>query len=227
MQPLPCFVCGIVTNIYCKDVASLRSKHTETIILQYLEKFVGHDLSDDINRITSNSLSVVCQNCIIKIDEYDELYMNASSLEDDLRNMLVKTLEKQSEMDAAHDFDDVYSNIEEVDEELPTTTPKLPSMYCNICQKNFDNFTELKNHDHVEKTTPKKITVKKQVPRFTPGTFINYNNVMIQQQPKFEQLSKGTLTLKCSLCSSMFSNKTAIKVCFRLKFFFQNQLIIM
>lgn len=211
MQPLPCFVCGIVTNIYCKDVASLRSKHTETNILHYLEKFVGHDLSDDINRI-SNGLSVVCQNCIIKIDEYDELYMNAMSLEDDLRTMLVKTLEKQSEIDTAHDFDDVYTNSEEVDEELVPTPPKLPSMYCNICQKNFDDFTKLKNHEHVPKKIPKKIIVKKQVPKVAPGTFINYNNVMIQQQPKFEQLSRGAPTLKCSLCSSMFSNKTAIKV---------------
>lgn len=209
MQPFPCFVCGIVTNIYCKDVASLHSKHTETNIVHYLEKFVGHDLSDNINR----SQSVVCQNCIIKIDEYDELFMNAISLEEDLRNMLVRTLEKQSEMDVTHDFDDVYNNSEEVDKELAPTTPKLPSMYCNICQKHFEDFMELKNHEHVKEKTPKNVAIKKQVPRVAPGTFINYNNVMIQQQPKFEQLSKGTPTLKCSLCSSMFSNKTAIKVC--------------
>lgn len=145
MLDLPCFVCDVVTNIYCKDVTSLRSKHTETKILTFLEKFVGHDLSDDINR--SNSQSIVCQNCIIKIDEYDELYMNAKTLEDDLRNTLLKTLEKQCEVDdgvsdIAGDCEDVYEEIKEEteDETVSKTPPKLPSMFCNICKRNFERY---------------------------------------------------------------------------------------
>lgn len=139
MQDYPCFVCGTVTNIYCKDVKCLRSKHTDTNILTYLEKFVGHDLSDDINRIAQ---SVVCQNCIIKIDEYDELYMNAMTLEEDLRTVLLKTLEQNGQVDdaaddTANDSEDVYEEIEEVTLS-PNPSLKLPSMFCNICQSNFE-----------------------------------------------------------------------------------------
>lgn len=144
MQELACFVCGVVTNIYCKDVTSLRSKHTETNVLTYLEKFVGHDLSVDVNHVNrSNSQSVVCQNCIIKIDEYDELYMNAMTLEDDLRTILLKTLEKRCDVviDDATDFaDDAEEDVcEEIDEvTAEKTPPKLPSMFCNICKRNFE-----------------------------------------------------------------------------------------
>lgn len=142
MQDLPCFVCDVVTNIYCKDVTFLRSKHTETNILTYLEKFVGHDLSDDINR--SNSQSVVCQNCIIKIDEYDELYMNAMALEDDLRTILLKTLNKQCEIDVADSATDIAADSEDVCEVIEEATvamktpPRLPSMFCNICKRNYE-----------------------------------------------------------------------------------------
>lgn len=123
-------------------MTSLRSKHSETNILTFLERFVGHDLSD-INR--SNSQSVVCQNCIIKIDEYDELYMNAKRLEDDLRKILLKTLEKQrvideGVIDIADDSDDEYEEIEEVT--VLKTPAKLPSMFCNICKRNFERYTK-------------------------------------------------------------------------------------
>lgn len=140
MQERPCFVCGLVTNIYCKGVRSLRSKHSDTFILEYLEKFAGHDLSDDINR--SSREAVVCQNCMIKIDEYDELYMNASRLENDLKTVLLKTLENQGYDD---DYDSwVSTNIaEDLEETVDKSAteckqPKSPSMFCNICRRNFD-----------------------------------------------------------------------------------------
>lgn len=141
MEPFPCFVCGTVTTIYCKDVASLQSKFSETFIIKYLEKFVGHDLSDHLNR-SNNGTSIICQNCIIKIDEYDESYMNAVSLEDNLRNMLIKTLEKEkeSENDIDSDSDDIFNNNEEMEEEevQEIKRPKSPSMFCSICHRNFD-----------------------------------------------------------------------------------------
>lgn len=142
MQELPCFVCGFLTNIYCIDVKSLRSKHSETNILTYLEKFVGHDLSAELNG--SNSQTVVCQNCMIKIDDYDELILNAMSLEDDLRTILLKTLEKQSKVDAADTPTDIANDFEVVceDIEVPAVSSispsKFPSMFCNICKRNFE-----------------------------------------------------------------------------------------
>lgn len=141
MQELPCFVCAVVTNIYCKDVKSLRSKHSDTNILTYLEKFVGYDLSDNLNR----SLSVVCQNCMIKIDEYDELYTNAMTLEDNLRTILLNTLDKQNQIEVADSpigiaddsEDDGCEEIEEVS--VASISPsKLPSMFCNICRRTFE-----------------------------------------------------------------------------------------
>ncbi|KAJ6649650.1 Zinc finger protein, partial [Pseudolycoriella hygida] len=170
--------------------------------------------------------SVICQNCIIKIDEYDELYMNAMTLEDDLRSILLKTLAKQLEIETSlidvcdesdescHEEDD-GSKVEDLTEEtvLRTTPSKLPSMYCNICHQNFDSFTELRNHEHGLKeelnAKPKEIPVSK-TPAYTvtpAGTFINCNNFMIQQRPKPDQM----LTLKCSMCNSKFFNKSAIK----------------
>ncbi|XP_037048061.1 zinc finger protein 62-like [Bradysia coprophila] len=210
MQELPCFVCGFVTNIYCKDVKSLRSKHSETNILSYLEKFVGHDLSDDISR--SNYQTVVCQNCMIKIDEYDELYMNAARLEDDLRTILLKTLEKQADIDEDDGW--TSTDIPDLEETVATQRKqsKSPSMSCNICRRNFESFTDLRNHKHTARKLSKKDnSITKNPP--VPGTFINYNTTTMiqQQQPQFEQISKGTPTLKCSLCNSTFINKVAIK----------------
>lgn len=138
MQELSCFVCGILTNIYCKDVSSLRSKHSETKILTYLEKFIGHDLSDDVR---STSESIVCQNCIIKIDEYDEMYVNAKSLEDELRTVLLRTLEKQSLADdEAASVTDIVADLDDASEEIeePTSIVSKPSMFCNICRKDFE-----------------------------------------------------------------------------------------
>lgn len=142
MQQLPCFVCGFVTNIYCRDVKSLRSKHSETSILTYLERFVGHSLSDHVNR--SNSQAVVCQNCMIKIDEYDELYMNAARLENDLRTILLKTLEKAEDVDdddgwASMDIpgEDV---VEDTIDKSSTNCGQSPSMFCNICERTFQRY---------------------------------------------------------------------------------------
>lgn len=150
MKDLPCFVCGISTRIYCKDITSLRSKHSETKILTYLEKFVGQDLATYLQHKTNPESSVVCQNCIIKIDEYDELYTNAMILEDELRAILLTKLENQRDVDADVEFveqnDTVMETVnaedvcdETVDEATVVNKPsRPPSMFCNICKRNFN-----------------------------------------------------------------------------------------
>lgn len=73
---------------YCKNIYKLSSKHSETPICDFINKFLGKESA----RVTSNEdENIVCTDCLNKIDEYDLACITVERVERELRAALLHT----------------------------------------------------------------------------------------------------------------------------------------
>lgn len=89
MNPLNCYICDKKSVFYCKNIYKLTSKHSETLICDFIRKFLDNQLSrrpDD-----TESESIVCIECLNKIDEYDLACITVKRVEKELREILLRT----------------------------------------------------------------------------------------------------------------------------------------
>lgn len=90
MHLLKCFVCDNKTIIYCENIFARRSSHTDTPVMDILNKF-AEDLEMTALRPSKKSAKqIICQTCMIKVNEYDLACMNARDMENQLKDLLQK-----------------------------------------------------------------------------------------------------------------------------------------
>lgn len=72
------------------------SRHTDTPIIDFLQKFAGQDPFD----ITDEKLidQVICEDCLLKINEYDLACMTARNIEAELRSLIQLSKEFDQQM---------------------------------------------------------------------------------------------------------------------------------
>lgn len=138
-----CFICNTKTLIYCENVFVLRSCHTETLIIEFLQKFAEElDLSTSWNKSRKYEKTVICQICMIKINEYDLACMTAKDMEKQLKNLL-RNKEELNEIESDEDYNPevVFSDDgEERGYEPISKGIQVNVMRCNVCQINFKRY---------------------------------------------------------------------------------------
>lgn len=142
LQP-KCLICNNTSIIYCENVPTLRSCHTDTPIVDILQKFADELEMDTIWRTSrKHAKMIICQTCMIKINEYDLACMNAKSMESQLKELLQRQEEfddKDSDID--YNPEVVFSDDEEArNYDAVSNGTEVTVMRCNICEINFKRF---------------------------------------------------------------------------------------
>lgn len=64
-----CFVCRKDTSIFSENLFKINTKHSDTPVLKYIDKFLGYTLVKD----ESFERLIICKCCMTKIDEFDKV----------------------------------------------------------------------------------------------------------------------------------------------------------
>ena len=83
-----CFICGLKSLIYSKDLVQLTTKCSETKIYKILEDFLGYKLADSAEKLSILKNSITCQECIMKLDDYDAANQRAISVREEMLNLM-------------------------------------------------------------------------------------------------------------------------------------------
>lgn len=134
-----CFICNDKTIIYCENVFTLRSCHTDTPVMEILKKF-AEELQ--MTTVWHNSRkcvqTIICQLCMIKINEYDLACMTAKAMESQLKDLLQKKEEFDDTKSDADYKPDVVSSDDETDKyDAVSKGTEVTVMRCNVCEINF------------------------------------------------------------------------------------------
>lgn len=142
-----CFICDEKIKFYCKNQFKIVSKHSETPIYKFLEKFTGQTFfeSDIISK------SILCKDCVLRINEYDLATTTAAKVKNELIELIKRTqfklnLEKiNDDIELENDVDDYGNDVddakcdyldEEIDEKFAIKDENVV-MKCNICNETF------------------------------------------------------------------------------------------
>lgn len=94
MDGMPCFICSIETVFYMRNFYKLKSKHSNTLVPEFLKKICGGEdfisLSDADNE---DGESVVCMECMGKINDYDAACTTKKRIEREFRVTLKRSNE--------------------------------------------------------------------------------------------------------------------------------------
>lgn len=136
-----CFICDTKTLIYCENIITIRSCHTDTPVMDILKKFAKDLEMDTILPKNRYKSTVICQLCMIKINEYDLACMTAKQMEKQLKELLQKKEEEVDDSKSDSDYNpDGISGDEADDKHQYKVEPKgmeVRVMRCNVCNINF------------------------------------------------------------------------------------------
>lgn len=79
-----CFICRKDTSIFCENLFKIKTKHSDTAVLKYIDKFLGYTLVKD----ESFKDLIICKCCMTKIDEFDKAYKTAKLVQNELKELL-------------------------------------------------------------------------------------------------------------------------------------------
>lgn len=143
--PVRCYVCDTLAQFFCKNIFTLTTKHSETPVYQFFEKFLGYNIdSEDVEKI-------VCQDCLIKIDEYDLAFTTAQKIEKELTLLVNRTrnkyeigsgryLEKEIKPEYL-DLDEMLDDYSEPMNKVEVAMCEQPVLLkCNVCDETFERF---------------------------------------------------------------------------------------
>lgn len=239
-----CFICNDKAIIYCENIYTLRSCHTDTLVMDFLQKFADElEMDTDWPKNRKCTKTIVCQMCMIKINEYDLACMNAKTMERQLKELLQK---KKEFDDTKSDVDynpDAASSDDEEDKSYDAMSNgmEVTVMRCNICEINFNRFAmfgvikceisfdqnfcfmflfsyrELTSHTH----QPKKIEgliikkIKKNGQSKIVDNFKDISSTAIPNTPsKSKRIKKRNFS--CNQCESSFYKRQELRVrCFQ------------
>lgn len=79
-----CFICRNDTSIFSENLFKINTKHSDTPVLKYIDKFLGYTLVKD----ESFEKLIICNRCMTKIDEFDKAYKTAKFVQNELKELL-------------------------------------------------------------------------------------------------------------------------------------------
>lgn len=134
-----CFICNNKTIIYSENIYLLRSCHTDTPIIEFLKKFAD-ELEMSTIWPTSSKSTIICQVCMIKINEYDLACMTAKTMESQLKELLQQKEEIDDEKTDVDYKPDAISSDDEVGNDALSNGTEVTVMRCNVCEINFKRY---------------------------------------------------------------------------------------
>lgn len=164
-----CFICAEETSQPFRNLMQLSTKYSGTLIYKLIERFLEGDLSENVASLIA---SVICQECVIKLNDYDAAHTKAIIIQKEFTDLLRKNFtiignkiqpEEQmyfkvetdgSYMDELEELDQIAG--QDVEEESPPEDAKPPiegsdstvSMKCNTCGVGFSSLYEMQQHTH-------------------------------------------------------------------------------
>lgn len=89
-----CYICdqNASESDYCKSIFQLKTKHSETLIYKFLEKFLENELQKTL--LYDENRNIICQICILKLDEYDLAIITSQNIQYELTQLIIHTNEK-------------------------------------------------------------------------------------------------------------------------------------
>ncbi|XP_037029896.1 zinc finger protein OZF-like [Bradysia coprophila] len=216
-----CFICDTKTIIYCENVFTIQSCHTDTPVINILKKFAKElELTTFLPKNRYGS-TVICQACMIKINEYDLACMTAKKMENQLKDLL----QKKEEIDDSKSDSDYNPDGLSGDEGDGKHNHKGGSkgvevsvMRCNVCNINFKSYSELTTHTH----QPKKIKglIIKRINK-DGQTRIMEHFTDISPSPAIKTMKNSSPTIKskkikkrnfsCSQCECSFYKRQELR----------------
>ncbi|XP_053695780.1 zinc finger protein 567-like [Sabethes cyaneus] len=82
-----CFICTEQTGDHSRSLTQLVTKYSGTLVLKVFERFLASDLSEIVPTLIA---SVVCQECVVKINDYDAAYTKALIIQKEFTDLLKK-----------------------------------------------------------------------------------------------------------------------------------------
>lgn len=79
-----CFICRKDTSIFSENLFKINTKHSDTPVLKYIDKFLGYTLVKD----ESFEKLIICKCCMTKVDEFDKAYKTAKLVQNELKELL-------------------------------------------------------------------------------------------------------------------------------------------
>ncbi|XP_053691308.1 zinc finger protein 714-like [Sabethes cyaneus] len=160
-----CFICAEQYGNDSRSIMQLVTKYSGTLVLKVLERFLDSDLSEIVPTLIA---SVVCQECVVKLNDYDAAYTKALIIQKEFTDLLKKNAVfvgrnshgevmyfKEEPDTACLDFlVECDQNFEESIEKpskyniIDTSDRGKVSMKCNLCGETFRSMHEMQDHSH-------------------------------------------------------------------------------
>lgn len=91
-----CSICGNTTKFAVSNIFQIKTAHSETPVDKILQRLLNKTSSDFFQKF-QNTKNCACQDCLIKIDEYDLAYTNAKKIENELINLILKSNDRKNQ----------------------------------------------------------------------------------------------------------------------------------
>ncbi|XP_058822178.1 zinc finger protein interacting with ribonucleoprotein K-like [Topomyia yanbarensis] len=164
--PEICFICADETSSDYRNLLQLVTKYSGTLVYKVIERFLGGDLSESVAGLIA---SVICQECVVKLNDYDAAYTKAIIIQKEFTDLLKKSLtlvgskicvnevylKKEPEGSYIDDIvecdqtlvdDSVAGDVQSV-----ARSEETVSMKCNTCGESFRSMNDMRNHSHKPK----------------------------------------------------------------------------
>ncbi|XP_062554810.1 zinc finger protein OZF-like [Armigeres subalbatus] len=171
-----CFICAEETSQLFRNLMQLTTKYSGTLIYKLVERFLEGDLSDNAASLIA---SAICQECMVKLNDYDAAHTKAIIIQKEFADLLRKNIkvvgnkiQLEDQMYFKVETDGSYLDelvvLDQIGEEEAPPPPgdakppivdisdsSLVSMKCNTCGVGFSSLYEMQQHTHrsVEETT--------------------------------------------------------------------------
>lgn len=83
-----CYVCNHAVFNWCRNLTEIKSAHSNTVLIDFIQKFLGDFKSQrQMNDVTN----CICLDCLERINAYDLTCQHALQQENQLRDLLLET----------------------------------------------------------------------------------------------------------------------------------------
>ncbi|XP_058454518.1 zinc finger protein 39-like [Malaya genurostris] len=161
-----CFICADESSLVYRNLMELVTKYSGTSVHKVIERFLGGDFSENFADLIA---PVICQECVVKLNDYDAAYTKALIIQKEFTDLLKKSLTlvgdkiHVSEMLFKEEPESLYvDEIVECDQEHvggsvdngvqdTVKLEEIVSMKCNTCGECFRSIHEMRSHSHKQK----------------------------------------------------------------------------
>lgn len=143
MLPKTCFICNETSVNYQNDLTQVKSQHSGYPFLIFMRKFLRKSI---LSRNISNANNCVCERCIIRVNEYDDLCVKAKRIEDDLHELLIKS-DKASKTTNEEVQIDCQSHQTPSKSDDDRNEEEDNQYYCTMDAENFEDAESVDNQE--------------------------------------------------------------------------------